>query len=139
MNVVEQEVAVKKKGLDMLLDFGADPNIVSPEGSTPLTQVLSCSMGLYEQRMKLRKTNPKTDQKLEDDGDNIVGSMVSRILSAGADPNLRRADSDTPLKWAISMGCVEGAKLLLSAGADVNATSRYSKSVVHELCNSTSM
>ena len=49
--------------------------------------------------------------------------MVEALLKRGADPNVRDVDTDfTPLLHAI--GQREIAKLLLAAGADVNASSR---------------
>ena len=131
----ESGIAVIKKGFDMLMEFGADPDTMANDGSTPLKQTFVTSQQVNEQKMKSQETKPRTDNE-EDD---IITSMVRRLLSAGADPNLRKADSDTPLKCAINAGCVEGAKLLSSAGADVHATDRYSKSAVNVLCSKTGM
>ena len=47
--------------------------------------------------------------------------MVSTLLAAGAKPKEWRPDFGTPLHQAGAYGAVESAKLLLAAGADVNA------------------
>jgi ankyrin repeat protein len=49
--------------------------------------------------------------------------VVSALLAAGANPTEWRPDFGTPLHQAASYGAVESAKLLLAAGADVNAGS----------------
>ena len=155
MIFIEKEigVTVMKKGFDMLMDFGADPNAMDNvnDGSTPLKQMFISAKQINKQKMKSEEAKPQTDDdepkrkseetkpKTDNDGDDIITSMVRRLLSAGADPNLRKADSDTPLKCAINAGCVEGAKLLLCSGADVHATDRYSKSAVNVLCSKTGM
>ena len=49
--------------------------------------------------------------------------MVSTLLAAGAKPKEWRPDFGTPLHQAAAYGAVESGKLLLGAGADVNAGS----------------
>ncbi len=53
----------------------------------------------------------------------IVGSapLIKALLDAGADPNFRTTDGETPLMEAARSGHVEAARILLDAGADVNA------------------
>ncbi|MFO0587018.1 MAG: ankyrin repeat domain-containing protein [Polyangiaceae bacterium] len=43
---------------------------------------------------------------------------VRLLLSAGADPNVRGDEGDSPLRWCAQNGLVEMARLLLLCGAD---------------------
>jgi ankyrin repeat protein len=54
-------------------------------------------------------------------------AAVRRLLSAGADPNVRDTAGLTPLVIAATRGDVEVAAALLSAGADANATTEAGK------------
>jgi ankyrin repeat protein len=47
--------------------------------------------------------------------------LVRALLKAGADPNFRTTDGETPLMAAARSGKVDVAKVLLAAGADINA------------------
>ena len=47
--------------------------------------------------------------------------VLSLFLDAGADPNSRREQWITPLIKAASQCHIEGCRLLLAAGADINA------------------
>ena len=46
---------------------------------------------------------------------------VAACLEAGADPNARDSDGNTPLHYAAWRGSAEAVKLLLEAGSDPNA------------------
>jgi ankyrin repeat protein len=47
--------------------------------------------------------------------------MTSALLKAGSSPNLRDKFGDTLLMGAVLIGALSNAKVLLAAGADVNA------------------
>src|SRR6185295_7159980 len=53
----------------------------------------------------------------------IIGNapIVDALLKAGADPNYKTPDGETPIMAAGRSGKVDAAKFLLDAGADVNA------------------
>jgi len=50
------------------------------------------------------------------------GSIVARLLEAGADPNVEDADGTTPLHVAAACGSEKVVQLLLLAGAEARAT-----------------
>lgn len=66
---------------------------------------------------------------------NDVASL-KRYLAAGCDPNLREDDlvGQTLLHIACDNGCVECAKVLIAAGADVNAKNYDYRSSLHLAC-----
>ena len=53
----------------------------------------------------------------------IIGSapIIDALLKAGADPNTKNPEGETPLMAAARSGKMDAAKRLLDAGADVNA------------------
>ena len=50
---------------------------------------------------------------------------VKRLLDSGANPNAEDDEGETALHWAAINGRLEIAKILLSAGADINAADNY--------------
>lgn len=79
--------AAKLKGL---LQDGADPNQIAPDGDSLLMHAVR----------------------------NSDINVVRVLLDAGADPNLQGENSWTPLKGAIYAGRIDVARLLLARGAD---------------------
>lgn len=55
----------------------------------------------------------------------LVLSVVKAIIDSGADVNIRGWQDRTPLIWACDNGLAKTVKLLLSSGADVNASTKY--------------
>lgn len=54
--------------------------------------------------------------------------MVSMMLGAGADPNLRLKNGATPIFFAVKYGCIETVKLLVEYGADLTIKDRKGRS-----------
>ncbi len=81
----------------VLLKHGANPNLMSILGSSPLGEAV--------------KTG------------NV--ELVKMLLKAGADANLANPDGQTPLMIAAHTGVVKVAKLLVRHGANVNAWERW--------------
>jgi serine/threonine-protein phosphatase 6 regulatory ankyrin repeat subunit B len=75
-----------------LLEYGANPNIRSTYGNTPLLD--ASALGIF--------------------------NIVKKLLEFGADPNIPNKDGWTPLMIASNNGYSEIVKLLLTKGADVN-------------------
>lgn len=65
-------------------------------------------------------------------------AVIQALLSIGVPPDESRSGvpygGNTPLKWAINRRHAEAAKLLIAAGADVNAISDSKYTVAHSAC-----
>lgn len=55
----------------------------------------------------------------------LVLSVIKAIIDSGADINIRGWQDRTPLMWACENSLTKTVKLLLSSGADVNASTKY--------------
>jgi ankyrin repeat protein len=60
---------------------------------------------------------------------------VSRLLSAGADVNVKNYNSETPLHWASYYGIVHVLKELVEHGADIEAETSYGCTPLHWACD----
>ena len=58
--------------------------------------------------------------------------MTRALLAAGADPNVRLADGNTPLYFAVRMENAEFTKALLEWKADPNARVEHNEPIIHE-------
>lgn len=83
--------------IQLLLDNGADPNIVNQSGISPLLEAMRWGASKQEQ--------------LE---------MVQRLLARGANPNARGTGVGTPLSWAVRQNSLAMVRLLLDHRADPN-------------------
>lgn len=99
--------------VDFLLKKGANPNQPDGQGDTPLMVAIAAG-------------HPRDTEQVR----NKVSTM---LLKAGADPNLRSSwnYNGTPLIKAASFGEAQIVNILLTAGADVNATNKIGQSVLH--------
>ncbi|CAG9997125.1 unnamed protein product [Clonostachys byssicola] len=88
--------------VNMLLDYGADPDTAGREGTRPLYQALR---------------------------DNCIAIMKT-LLTKGADPNLWCHDSEPPLYWCYLRNSLPMARLLLEHGADPNPRCRSGTSLL---------
>jgi ankyrin repeat protein len=102
--IVQEQMAVVR----FLLEKGADPNIPSKNGDTPL--------GLAASRNKTNGT-----------------PLCVLLLAKGAEvnPTNKTTYRITPLDWAVSSDNTELVKLLLDRGADAKAKSDVGDTVLH--------
>lgn len=133
--------------IDVLLKGGADPNAVRDEGDTPL--LISAHVGNPEIAKLLLARGAKADTKEGWYGETPLMVAVEEnqaefakvLVDHGADPNAASTKFDfhhrrlvdattgidpvmggfTPLLFAARQGAMEAAKVLIAAGADLNA------------------
>jgi ankyrin repeat protein len=118
-----------------LLQLGADPNMADEDGITPL-MVAAEGSSPAQVRMLLEAgalANARcTCPNYFDGGWTALGlaarksdtDMVTRLIAAGADVNVRNAKGETPLMLATGRPNIEAVRALLVAGADVNAKAK---------------
>lgn len=117
------------KIVDLLLHAGADPNLSSRKGVTPLMG--ACAKGDAE--ISKRLLDAGADLSVQD----VIGisslviasgmghlSCVRLLLERGADVNLSARSPMTPLIAACVQGDQFVARLLLESGADINAQAK---------------
>ena len=131
--------------IDVLIKAGADPNTKNPEGETPLMAV--ARSGHVDAAARLVAAGADVNAKEHFGGQSALmwaaaqrqGEMVKFLASHGADLNARgvihqwerkviteprpkdmNKGGFTPLLYAAREGCVECAKYLAEAGADLN-------------------
>ena len=121
----------------LLLEAGADPNIQTLNGDTPL---IEASQRKYmEEEIISLLLSYKADSNIKRNKRNLITSrpqydwtaliyaanegltkVVSLLLKAGANPNIKDDDGVTALKRAALKGYTEIVSLLLKAGANPN-------------------
>jgi ankyrin repeat protein len=115
--------------LRTLLTAGADPNIISKAGISPLCWSIECGLEDHVCCLLDASANPDLDGGIFHETPLIAAischltASVRHLLMAGADPNLpTREYDDIPLTLAIEEDLVDAVHLLLKAGADPNST-----------------
>lgn len=142
--------------VQILIDAGCNVNTRNSGGDTPLTAACKRANAevvrtLIAAGANVNKTGmheftpivavfyaPKMNQTLAEHGfvekDNDISSkivsIVQMLLDAGANLNDRDLQGRTPLMLAVMLGFVEIAKILIAAGADVNAMSQPDSKVI---------
>lgn len=86
-------VARSTEAAELLLDAGANPNLHSGDGATPLFEAV----------------------------DDAHYELASLLVSKGADVNVKFTGGKTPLMFAVGNGALRCVDLCLDSGADINA------------------
>ena len=131
--------------VQLLLDHGADPNVVDEDGMTPLHA--ACIIGNVETASYLIKSganvNSISSQRQNALHFAIRGRrtiyMIELLLRAGCDVNARDIHSKTPLFYIPPRKLIHNSiiiKLLVGFGADINARDSHGDSVLHACCQS---
>ena len=119
------------RGVEILLAFGADPNIVDDSGDSPLTFVKSseiCKVLLEAQiNIHLRSTDyQRTALHRLCLGHGTV-KIVDLLVNAGIAVDVLDADHETPLLNAVFGNLTATAERLIELGANVNAANISSR------------
>ena len=95
-------------GVAKLINLGADANLQDSDGNTALMQAIQTRAHDWAYS-----------------GSNEFGSLISLLMDAGSDPNIRNEYSKTALIFAAASGLEETVVTLLDHGADINAQKIY--------------
>jgi ankyrin len=114
----------RPKMVALLLENGADANMTTPRGLTPLTASL-----VYRQMEVFHMLLAKNADTDKTDGMGNVPLILSvshgtnalaALLSAGADPDTEQGNGITVMHMVATRGCTNTVAMLTAAGADIN-------------------
>lgn len=135
-DLVGATISSCKEVVERLLDSGADPNVKSPEGWSP---VFEAAYRSQEEILRLlldrgadinqRSSSGWTPLIAATNRDRCF-SIVELLLSRGADINARNEEGRTALIYAVLHKNEAVVRLLLAAGADVKLKDGYGKTAL---------
>jgi ankyrin repeat protein len=115
-----------REGVKLLLQAGADPDSLGPDGLSPLIWVVS--HGDVETYALLVRSGARVDLAVPRGPTALRRAieyrrspMVKRLLADGADPNLQAYNGETPLILAVKQRSLTIVRMLLRAGAGPDA------------------
>jgi ankyrin repeat protein len=127
--ILSVAVGGDERMLRLAVDLGADPNQPDAEGYSPLRHA---TLSRKSEALKLLiEGGAAVDAETPSDGstslhvaaENCFEQGLSLLLTTACGQKLNSFDyvNRTPLICAVQKGCLPSAKILISAGADVNA------------------
>lgn len=131
---------------DYLVKNGADVNVASDSGSTPLLYAVSHIGNKNDIRIIEYLLKNKADVKVKDNENDTVLfelcrnkdvdlNLVKKIIKAGAPVNTFRDDTFTPLTYALYNKNIPLVKLLVENGADVNLKDGDGRWPLNDACS----
>nr|XP_022287784.1 uncharacterized protein LOC111100329 isoform X3 [Crassostrea virginica] len=123
VNCLESSVEDKLDIVEDLIENKADVNSIGKSGRYPIESALE-HRRLYE--TPVRVGFARTYRKYSD-----TEKLISALLNAGANLNLRKSGEDSPLHLAVCLNCPEIVRLLISNGADVNSIGVENQTPLH--------
>ena len=130
-----------KHAINVLLNFGANPNIAAANGDTCLhyaarndccTEVLHAIIS-YD--VDVNATNKKNVTALMRACQKGNTDAINMLLSAGADPNITDSKGATCIQSAVDGGCSKGVlETVLNHGADINITNKNNITTIMIAC-----
>jgi ankyrin repeat protein len=124
------------EAVKLLLEYGADPNIISSDQGSPLhfaalARGPCCIAPLLAHDALVDSTTSWRQTALHYVAAYRNDERPARLLlGAGADLNARDLNGITPLQWAIVSGSEKVARVLLEQGADVNNIDKYNNTAL---------
>lgn len=122
--------------VDLLLKYGANPNIPDEDGDTPLHFMYGRSIGGCLEMLLKHGANVNAQNK---DGQTplhcVFNSTISTqiLLDHGANPSIPDKDGFTPLHLAARGGVDKTVELLMTRGANIDAQDCKGKTPLHLL------
>ncbi len=121
-----------QKMQDLLLEKGADANVIGTSGDPVIYEVVSLGDEVTALRLLEGGANPDVMTR---NGETSLGiavefedlDMVEQLLANGADASLAATEEDSPLLKAVANGNIAIANLLIVSGAELDKRGLFAK------------
>jgi len=120
----------------LLVNHGADITALSNQGDTPMATALKSLQ--VSQVAVLQELGISINTPVGAYSSGIVcainaqkNNVLRQYLEMGADPNFSPSGGESPLMACVKEGRVESIRILLAAGADINAVTSYGNTFLH--------
>ena len=122
--------------VNLLLEYGADPNVSSPDQGTPLHAAATASGHCCIAPLLQYGANVEGMTSWRQTALHYVAAykndehLAKMLLEAGANPNSRDLDGITPLQWAVVSNSEKVVEALLESGANINNVDKFNNTAV---------